>query len=293
MISGLSAGGSLGLLGFYRTREPSGAEAAAASVTLASGQAGPEDTVFLSAEAQEIVLLAAQLNDLTDEGGGADPAVDGDRLLALAAALGPVVVNGSGSDTAPEVEIVRRGVAPDYGSAAFASAAEAIRASLGASPTPGATEAGARDFASVRTGAGDDVIQIGGAAPPAAPGEQLTGLVDAGAGNDRVIAYGNTLVRGGAGDDTIEAAGGNLLVAFGQGDGTDEIRFDDTLGSAELALGVDDAAQVTVTQDGADLLLSLTGTGESLRLRAYDPAARGGSVTFGDGTKRSLADLVA
>ena len=88
-------------------------------------------------------------------------------------------------------------------------------------------------------------------------------LVDAGAGDDSVFEEGGALVIGGEGDDWIEHYGDGGIVAFNPGDGDDTVY---AAGALTLSLGRGvQPGDLTLGQDGGDLLLDVAGAG-SIRL---------------------------
>jgi VCBS repeat-containing protein len=115
--------------------------------------------------------------------------------------------------------------------------------------------------------------------------DRLTGLggddtLSGGAGNDTLIGgTGNDLIDGGIGDDSIRfnrGDGQDVILNFGQNT-ADELRFGPGINMTD----------VLVTRDGQDLLLSLAGSTDSVRISNYfDPQnyMHMESITFADGT---------
>ncbi|WP_433769722.1 peroxidase family protein [Pseudomonas putida] len=130
-------------------------------------------------------------------------------------------------------------------------------------------------------GAGNDTL-LGGAGDDTLLGGIGNDFIDGGAGNDRVT--------GGAGNDTMVASTGNDIFVFSAGFGTDQlIGFDANPAGGQDRLDVtalnitaaNFAANVTVTDVGADTLLSFAGATDTIRL-----------VGVGDATTVNATDFI-
>jgi hypothetical protein len=246
------------------------------ATAVGTGAGGAQDSIHVSPEARMLLAIASLLGD----GQGGQTSTD--RLTQLAAALGPVVITGG--DTTPSISVVQRD--PGYADAALARIAAALRG--GAAPTAAAPGS---YFAAVRSGEGADTILLGdpAVAVAAAADGTLTGIVDSGAGDDLLKLNGNVLAQPGLGNDRIELASGSLLLSFSRGDGEDSV----TLGGGTVGVLLEDVAEadLKVSRNGADLVLRIHDTNDSITFRNYDPV-RAGWVRFNDGT-RSIAELAA
>jgi hypothetical protein len=98
---------------------------------------------------------------------------------------------------------------------------------------------------------------------------------------------GHVLARPGQGRDAVELTEGSLLLSFRREDGEDSV----TLAGGTVAVLLEDVAEaeLEVSRNGADLVLRIQGTNDSITFRDYDPA-RAGWVRFSDGM-RSIAAL--
>lgn len=127
--------------------------------------------------------------------------------------------------------------------------------------------------------------------------------ISAGAGDDWIDARGgDDILVGGTGDDSLSGGGGNDVYRFAAGDGADTIQdyIDFASGwggtdAVEFAEGIG-ADDITVSQstDGRDLILTVTGTGDSVTLKdtVVDADSRIEQVRFSDGTIWTSADLM-
>jgi len=120
-------------------------------------------------------------------------------------------------------------------------------------------------------------------------------------------AEGADLLDGGPGNDYLDAGSGNNTYAFGLGDGTDRIdSFDWTAGklnTLELKAGIA-PAEVRLVRDGDDVLVTIAGTSDSVRIRNFffysnSPLSSAGrdynpiqQIRFNDGTVWSLSTMV-
>ncbi|MGY2259803.1 peroxidase family protein [Pseudomonas sp. SDO55104_S430] len=130
-------------------------------------------------------------------------------------------------------------------------------------------------------GAGNDTV-LGGVGDDTLLGGIGNDFIDGGAGNDTVT--------GGAGNDTMVASTGNDIFRFSAGFGTDQIiGFDANPAGGQDRLDITGlnitaatfAANVTVTDVGADTLLSFAGATDTIRL-----------VGVGDATTVNATDFI-
>jgi Ca2+-binding RTX toxin-like protein len=111
----------------------------------------------------------------------------------------------------------------------------------------------------VITGAEADSIQLGAGADN----------VEAGGGNDQVSAdAGDDLLAGGAGNDWLEGGLGDDRYLYARGDGQDSIWEQDGQDSLAFTSGVTHD-QLWFSQDGGDLLISLVGTDDQVRINGW------------------------
>jgi len=125
---------------------------------------------------------------------------------------------------------------------------------------------------SVTGGGGDDTIDSDG------DNDRLFG----GDGNDFLDAGdGQDVLDGGAGNDNLTGGAGDDTYIFGPGYGMDVAI--DAGGTDSVLLDGLTLADVSLTRDGDDVLITLSGTGESLRLRDWflGEASRIESIAFG------------
>src|SRR5512135_1692705 len=122
-------------------------------------------------------------------------------------------------------------------------------------------------------GDGNDVMDGLDGYADALYGEGGSDLIEARGGDDRIDVRDRALVIGGAGDDRIDHYGEAAVIAFNPGDGNDTVH---AAGALTLSIGGGVApGDLTLAQDGADLLLGVAGAG-SIRLTREgedDPAA--------------------
>jgi Ca2+-binding RTX toxin-like protein len=141
-----------------------------------------------------------------------------------------------------------------------------------------------------RGGSGDDTVV-------ASVGEHLLLGED---GNDDVVAWsGSVTMGGGAGDDNLHIdPGTRASVLFDRGGGTDVVSIgsfrpgaiDDVRLGPGIAVG-----DVGMRRDGTDLLLTIAGTTDSLRVRAGFSGNQSAvtHVTFSDGGELDAAAILA
>lgn len=162
---------------------------------------------------------------------------------------------------------------------------------------------------SIYTGAGNDAVNAGEGddSVTTATGNDT---VLAGAGNDTVdTGEGNDLLDGGIGNDRLIGGIGNDTYKFGRDYGTDTIvDRDGTEGNIDIVEFAADItpADLTVSRSGNDLLITINGTTDSLRVEqyfsryyyagyySYDVGENGNKVEefrFADGTVWTIADM--
>lgn len=130
-------------------------------------------------------------------------------------------------------------------------------------------------------------------------------VLDGGAGDDSLSGDGgDDMLDGGAGDDHLAGGAGNDIYLFGRGDGQDTVDLDYNAGtdrSNELRFkeGVS-AADIVTSRSGSDLLLSIAGTADSVRLSHFfyndDPANPYNPVqqiSFADGSMWNLSTILS
>ncbi|WP_307719259.1 calcium-binding protein [Pseudoduganella armeniaca] len=127
-------------------------------------------------------------------------------------------------------------------------------------------------------------------------------LLQGGDGDDTLYGQaGNDTLEGGSGNDTLDGGTGNDVYLFGRGAGKDTISgYDGTAGKLDviqLGTGIA-AADVTLKRDGDALVLSIAGSGDTLRVAShfYADATYGYQVEqirFADGTTWDLAAIKA
>ena len=157
----------------------------------------------------------------------------------------------------------------------------------------------------VETGAGNDIVRGGPGADDLEAWGEGNNLLEAGPGDDDIYEEGSTLVIGGAGDDWIDHFGDGGVIAFNPGDGDDTVY---AAGAMTLSIGGGvQPADLSLSQDGADLVLDVAGAGSIRLTRQWeaDPSAWPqitlqlfGSVHLYDfnaalGTEGALGDVLA
>jgi len=133
-------------------------------------------------------------------------------------------------------------------------------------------------------------------------GQNLDDVLDGGPGNDTLYgASGDDLLIGGPGDDTLSGEEGNDVYRYALGDGNDTHRQDVT-DTIEFGPGIA-RNSIEIVGEGRDrnddLLLRITDTGETLRLRSWfyvnpytqESFYRIDRVRFADGDVLTAADI--
>ena len=122
-------------------------------------------------------------------------------------------------------------------------------------------------------------------------GDYNNNTMSGGAGNDTLFGLaGNDDLTGGTGNDTLQGGTGNDTYHFSLGDGQDSILDNGSSSDLDtLLLGAGISASsvvVTQTNSGHDLLLSITGTSDTITLKTQQDTPWGGvdQVTFANGT---------
>ncbi|MDI1278941.1 calcium-binding protein, partial [Methylobacter sp.] len=127
---------------------------------------------------------------------------------------------------------------------------------------------------------------------------QLSGLPLIGT-SDNDYLYGdagNNTMNGGAGNDTLAGSTGNDTYLFNLGGGQDRIsEYDSSPGNVDtvrFGKGIM-ADDITFSRNGYDLVLSINGTDDQLKIQSWDygDAYRIERVEFADGTVWGTADL--
>ncbi|MRR58090.1 MAG: hypothetical protein EG824_07760 [Deltaproteobacteria bacterium] len=110
-------------------------------------------------------------------------------------------------------------------------------------------------------------------------------------GNDSLWGMnGNDTLDGGVGDDTLEGGSGNDTYRFGRGGGQDTVLAltEVSVRSDTILFGQDVLpADITASLDGNDLVLSINGTNDALRVVSWFDGLGGGieKCKFADGTE--------
>ena len=117
------------------------------------------------------------------------------------------------------------------------------------------------------------------------PGQNTT--LDGGLGNDMLFGGdGDDILYGDAGDDFLDGGTGSDTYVFGRGDGQDTIFnwYDGQQDRLRLSSGIG-LADVDVSADGMDLVLTLVGSSDSVRLSYYFsvPPEYRPNIEFADG----------
>ncbi|MBQ9527290.1 MAG: hypothetical protein IJR68_06735, partial [Fretibacterium sp.] len=121
--------------------------------------------------------------------------------------------------------------------------------------------------------------------------------LDGGAGNDKLYGHGgDDVLTGGKGDDYLEGGRGNDAYVYNKGDGDDTINNYSYYASTETdvlkfgaGLSRDD---ISVSQEGKDLLLTLRDGGGSVRLSNWygDSRYKLDEIQFSDGSAWRTSD---
>jgi Ca2+-binding RTX toxin-like protein len=188
---------------------------------------------------------------------------------------------------------VSGGVFPYFGRITFADGVVWDAAAMQARLANGNT---ASDSADTLSGTpGDDLISALG-------GDDFVGggggndTLDGGAGNDRLFGNadndallgqdGNDALSGGTGADTLIGGVGNDTYIFARGDGQDRIQDQDiTPGNLDTVQFSDIvSSEIVVSRDGADLVLSVGTSTDSIRVQDWftDPQYQVEAFTFAD-----------
>ncbi|MBX8505522.1 calcium-binding protein [Pseudomonas lijiangensis] len=129
-------------------------------------------------------------------------------------------------------------------------------------------EGGAGDD-SLNGGAGNDSLS-GGSGADTLNGDEGNDLLQGGAGNDVLNGgSGNDILDGGAGNDRLDGGAGDDTYLFGKGSGQDTIYYanESRAGKLDQVKLVDlNAADVSVSRDGYDLVIRINGTTDTLRV---------------------------
>jgi Ca2+-binding RTX toxin-like protein len=120
------------------------------------------------------------------------------------------------------------------------------------------------------------------------------------AANTLVGGTGNDTLSGGGGNDTLQGDAGNDTYLFGLGEGQDTINNYDTTTTRTdtLQLGAGIAlADVTFTQSGNNLIVSVDGTSDQVTIQNYfsssgTSAYRLEAIRFNDGTTLAYTDVI-
>jgi Ca2+-binding RTX toxin-like protein len=154
------------------------------------------------------------------------------------------------------------------------------------------------NYAAVKSRLSTATTPVGVTQSGTSAAESLTG----GAGHDNLSGgAGNDTLSGGAGNDYLQGDAGNDTYIFGKGSGKDTIySYDSTAGKQDVVqLGAGIAvADVVLTRSSDDLLLTIKGSSDSLRINSYfyGDATSGYQVEqikFADGTIWDVASVKA
>lgn len=124
-------------------------------------------------------------------------------------------------------------------------------------------------FSYIRGGSGVDTLVFEGAANRCyAMGTLEVENVFAGSGADTITGTaGANVLSGGRGNDTVKGGGGNDSYLFSRGDGADTLS--DSGGSDTLALDGVTSTQLSFSRSGADLIMTVSGGGGSIRIKNW------------------------
>ncbi len=142
-------------------------------------------------------------------------------------------------------------------------------------------------------GSGDDLIEAtsfyGGNSALSNTGPLLYGS----AGNDSILGSNqNDLIIGGTGDDLLQGGSGNDTYVFNFGDGRDTVIES---GINRLRFGPSIGLQdIQAQQTGADLIIRVGGSGDSIRLVGFNPDSNRivEILEFADGSSSSILDVL-
>ncbi|MCF7544292.1 calcium-binding protein [Pseudomonas petrae] len=130
----------------------------------------------------------------------------------------------------------------------------------------------------INAGAGDDTVYggtgsdtlLGGAGVDTLYGEDGGDSLFGGVGNDYLFGgSGNDVLDGGAGNDRLDGGAGDDTYLFGKGSGQDTIYYVNEMRADKLdvvkLVGLS-ASDISIAQEGYDLLIRINGTTDSLRV---------------------------
>jgi Ca2+-binding RTX toxin-like protein len=153
----------------------------------------------------------------------------------------------------------------------------------------------------INAGAGDDTVYggtgsdtvLGGAGADTLYGEDGGDSLLGGAGNDYLYGgSGNDVLDGGAGNDRLDGGAGDDTYLFGKGSGQDTIYYVNETRADKLdvvkLVGLN-SSDISIVQEGYDLLIRINGTTDSLRvIYHFQGDAAGGyqidRIQFADGS---------
>jgi len=131
-------------------------------------------------------------------------------------------------------------------------------------------------------------------APDYLDGGMDNDVLDGGPGDDMLRgAAGDDVLYGDAGNDHLDGGPGSDTFLCGRGDGRDIVIGAEAGDSLRLGTGIL-MSDVAVTANGGDLVLTIAGTGDSVRVAGYfhnPPEYRLGAIRFADGSAWSSADI--
>jgi Ca2+-binding RTX toxin-like protein len=148
----------------------------------------------------------------------------------------------------------------------------------------------------VTTGSGEDLLR-GGSGHDTLNTNDGADTLYGDEGNDTLNAgRGDDTLAGGAGDDTLRGGLGNDTYLYNLGDGSDTI--DDSYGYGNagndtLRFGEGITQEMlSAKADGSDMLLSISGTSDTIRLKNYaDAAKRIEKIELHDGTSVRIVEI--
>jgi hypothetical protein len=154
----------------------------------------------------------------------------------------------------------------------------------------------ARNYVAISGGNGSDRIAAGRDA-----------LIAGGADPDEIVAGEGSTIEGGAGDDRLYI-GDKSRIVFGRGDGKDSVygflrgganadfsrpnagAVSGFVTNSTIQLRDVNAADITITRQGADLTIAINGSDDQMTIYGYSDKDNL-RVEFADGTSAALADL--